>query len=297
MKISFMHPDHLQALAGIADTGTFEGAARLLGVSTSAVSQRMRALEASMGRVLVRRGAPSRLTDEGAVVLRYARQQQLLASELAAELDLEPVPGSPVDDRIPLTVAVNADSLSTWFVGVLQQATTWPDVRLLVSTADEARTAELLRSGKVMAAVSSSRTRVPGCRVEHLGSIRYLPCAAPALLERHRDASSPAELPVLRFDDDDDLQDLALAAAGLAPPAPRAVVPTAEAFAAAVRCGLGWGMVLAAQDPASAGLRVIPGLGPVDRQLYWHHWSIDSTSLSRLSRAVRAAFTQGAHSA
>ena len=66
MKPSFMNPDQLAALAAIADTGHFERAASTLGISTSAVSQRIRALEASVGRVLVRRASPSTLTDDGA---------------------------------------------------------------------------------------------------------------------------------------------------------------------------------------------------------------------------------------
>ena len=84
-----MHPDQLGALEAIVDAGTFEAAARRLGVSTSAVSQRIRALESALGRVLVRRGSPSAPTPDGEVVLRYARQQALLAAEMAAELDLD----------------------------------------------------------------------------------------------------------------------------------------------------------------------------------------------------------------
>lgn len=55
-KLCFMNLDQLQALRAIADEGSFEAAAYELGVSASAVSQRIRALEREVGQVLLRRG-------------------------------------------------------------------------------------------------------------------------------------------------------------------------------------------------------------------------------------------------
>ena len=81
-----MHPDQLATLEAIAETGTFEAAAARLGISPSAASQRIRALESALGRILVQRTTPCAMTDDGAVVLRYARAQALLAREMAAEL-------------------------------------------------------------------------------------------------------------------------------------------------------------------------------------------------------------------
>ena len=201
-----MHPDQLGALEAVADFGTFEAAARRLGVSTSAVSQRIRALESALGRVLVRRGSPCAPTPDGEVVLRYARQQALLAAEMAAELDLDapagsrPAQATGAGEPVELAVAVNADSLATWFTAVLREAAGW-SCRLRLVVADEGRTAELLRSGRVMCAVSSSGTRVAGCRAERLGVISYVPVVAPGLLA---DGATAASLPVVRFDADDD---------------------------------------------------------------------------------------------
>ena len=292
MKPSFMHPDQLAALEAVADTGAFEAAARRLAVSTSAVSQRIRALESALGRVLVRRGSPSTPAPDGEVVLRYARQQSLLAAEMAAELDLDgttgPRAGTGTGEAEPveLAVAVNADSLATWFPAVLHEAAAW-NCRLRLVVADESRTSELLRSGRVMCAVSASGARAAGCRVERLGTTTYVPVVAPGLLIAGATASS---LPVVRFDADDDLQDLALRAAGLPVPAPRAVVPTTAGLAAAIEAGLGWGMLPAGQLDAHPGLVTVPGLATLDRALFWHRWSIASAGLDRLTRAVRDGF-------
>ena len=289
-----MHPDQLGALEAVADFGTFEAAARRLGVSTSAVSQRIRALESALGRVLVRRGSPCAPTPDGEVVLRYARQQALLAAEMAAELDLDaPAGAQPAEaagplragEPVELAVAVNADSLATWFTAVLREAAGW-SCRLRLVVADEGRTAELLRSGRVMCAVSSSGTRVAGCRAERLGTIAYVPVVAPGLLT---DGATAASLPVVRFDADDDMQDLALRAAGLPATAPRAVIPTAAGFATAIEAGLGWGMLPTGQAADHPGLVPVPGVAALDRTLFWHRWSIASSSLDLLTTAVRRA--------
>ena len=293
MKPFFISPEQLAALAAIDDEGSFEGAAYELGVSTSAVSQRIRALEASLGRILVRRGTPSTVTPDGAPVLRHARQQALLAAELADELGGVPAGNGPV----PLTVAVNADSLATWFRDVLVTAAAWPDTFLQVVADDEGHTVERLRSGAVMAAVTTDATPAPGCRAERLGVVRYSPRVHPDLLARHdvRGVADVPRLPAVRFDAKDGLQDLALAAAGLPRAGRGPSVPSPDGFATAVGAGLGWGMLLDPQVAAAPGLVPVPGLAPVERELFWQRWTIGSERLDRLSAAVRAAFPRAPH--
>lgn len=282
----------------IHETGTFDAAARTLGISTSAVSQRVRALESSLGRVLIRRTTPCTLTTDGAAVLRHARAQQLLVAELGEELGLTPASSSGTKEpevpaawhpRTRVRVAVNADSLATWFAPIVAASTSW-EIGLELVVADEARTASLLRDGRVMCAVSSSPDRISGCRVMELGAITYAPMVATDLLAQVPAGCSPAAaLPMLAFDADDDLQHLALREASLEPDAPRAMIPSPAAFHAAVVSGLGWGMIPQADVAAHPGLVAVPGLAPVSRQLFWHRWSLRSASLDLLTDAVTAA--------
>src|SRR6188768_253939 len=104
-----LQPDQLATLLAIVDTGTFEAAARRLHVTPSAVSQRVKALEAEVGHVVVVRTSPCRATTTGESLVRLARHQALLAAETMAEL------APPGGSRVELPIAVNADSLSTWF--------------------------------------------------------------------------------------------------------------------------------------------------------------------------------------
>src|SRR5215216_2467321 len=161
-QMSRFDPSHLEALVAIADHGTFDAAARSLNVTPSAVSQRIRALERDVGRVVVRRGTPCVPTEAGAALVALGRQTRLLDDETRAALQDQ-------QGRVGVTVAVNADSLATWFRDVLAEVGTRHDLALRLVVEDQAYSAELLRSGEALAAVTSDPHPVQGCRSEHLG--------------------------------------------------------------------------------------------------------------------------------
>jgi LysR family transcriptional regulator (chromosome initiation inhibitor) len=279
-------PAQLAALVAIADHGTFEAAARSLHVTPSAVSQRIRALESALGRVVVQRTTPCRPTADGEVLLRLARQMQLLHDEVEDALTHS---ASGVD----LPVAVNADSLATWFRGVVGEVAGWTDVALRLHVEDQAFSAGLLRSGDVLAAVTSEPAAVQGCSVERLGTLRYVPAATPALAGRHRRGRGPdwAAMPVVVFNEKDALQHDVLADRAATP---RVVhrVPTSADFLEAVCLGLGWGMVPEPQlGPAVEAGTLVPLVRRlhVDVPLHWQRWRLDSPALDRLTDAVRRA--------
>ena len=281
-------PAQLAALAAVTDLGTFEAAARHLHVTPSAVSQRIRALETAAGQVLVRRTTPCRPTEAGRTLLRLARQTRLLYDEAAQAL--ASAPGRPVT----LPVAVNADSLATWFRDVLGAAADWDGVALRLHVEDQAFSADLLRGGDVLAAVTSDPAPVQGCAVEPLGVLRYVPAATPAFVERWRRGRSVdwARMPVVVFNEKDDLQHDVLRARDLGPPPVVHHVPTSADFHEAVRRGLGWAAVPEPQlrpDLASGRLVRLPGRSHVDVLLHWQRWRLDSPSLARLTEAVHRA--------
>ncbi len=80
----------LRALCSVADTGSFSAAATALGVTQSAVSQQVAALEQQVGQTLVLRGSrPAELTRAGLVLAEHGRAVLLRLS--AAERDLADV--------------------------------------------------------------------------------------------------------------------------------------------------------------------------------------------------------------
>jgi LysR family transcriptional regulator (chromosome initiation inhibitor) len=279
----------LDALLAAVTEGTFDAAARTLHVTPSAVSQRIKALETRVGRVLVTRSKPVASTPSGAVLLRAARQLQAIEADALAELG---------DDgaRAPLTVAlaVNADSLATWFVAALAAA--GAGLAFDIRRADQTRTAELLRDGTVMAAVTGAAEPVSGCMVSRLGQMRYRPRASAAFAARWFadgvTAQTLAAAPVVLFDREDPLQDQYLRRRSrrrLSPP--RCYVPGSGAFVQAVRNWLGWGMVPDLQAAPAAGetpLVEFDARGVIDVPLYWQQWQRSSAALERVSEAVRA---------
>ncbi|MGW7279296.1 LysR family transcriptional regulator ArgP [Streptomyces sp. NPDC054844] len=283
--------DQVRTLLAVVDEGTFDAAAAALHVTPSAVSQRVKALEQRTGRVLLLRTKPVRPTDSGAVLVRLARQVARLERDAYAELGL-----SGAGEPTRVSVAVNADSLATWFLGALTRVPREPRLCFELRREDEDHTAALLREGVVMAAVTSSPDPVPGCTVRYLGRMRYLPCANPDFAERHLDGPLRellVEAPVVIFDRRDDFQDgfarrLGHDGAGSA----RHYVPTSEGFAESVAAGLGWGMVPEPQaEPLLRGGRLVefaPDLA-VDVPLYWQQWKLDSPALATVAEAVVAA--------
>jgi LysR family transcriptional regulator (chromosome initiation inhibitor) len=279
-------PAQLETLMVIAEQGSFEAAARRLHLTPSAVSQRIRALERSAGQVLVRRTSPAAVTVAGEPLVRLGRQLRLLAAEAAVALGDDAV--------VDLAVAVNADSLATWFRPVLADVAERGGTALRLHVEDESFSHDLLRRGEVVAAVTREPQPVQGCSVEPLGALRYRPAAAPWLIERHRRGRGLdwSAIPMVVFNEKDQLQDDVLAAHGNVRPQVVHRVPSTADFLEAVRSGLGWGMI---PDPhlapaAAAGDLVrLPASKPVDVQLHWQRWRLESPVLDGLGGDVRRA--------
>ena len=281
----------LQALRAAVDAGTLDGAARALHVTPSAVSQRLKALEQATGRVLLVRSRPVRVTEHGRAVLRLAREVELLTAD--AERDLDDAPGP-----VQLSVAVNADSLSTWLLPAL---TPLRDELLLdLHRADQDDTAALLRDGSVVAAVTAAASPVPGCTSTPLGVMRYRPAARPDFVRRWfpdgPTSSALGQAPVVHFDRDDDLQRLWLRrrSRGRARP-PAHHVPSTEGFVHAVLGGFGWAMLSElqlAQPTLRSSVVLLDERAAVDVRLHWQRWKVRSASLDRLSDVVVAGARQ-----
>ena len=272
----------LRALAAVVEFGSFDAAAEHLHVTPSAISQRIKALEQRVGQVLVLREKPCVATTAGVPLIRLAAQTALLEAETLAEMR----GGSPERPRV--AVAVNADSMATWFTGVFARL---PDVLFDVRIEDQDHSARLLREGVVMGAVTTERIAVSGCRVRPLGVMRYLPVAAPHYVQRHlpdgltADAATAA--PSLSWNRADALQDQLLRSVfRRSIRRPIHYIPTAEGFGAAVRAGLGWGMY--PEQLVDASFVPITD-AHLDVPLYWQSWKLDSDTVAQVTDAVTAA--------
>ena len=285
-------PALAETLRLVAEEGTLEAAARRQHMTPSAVSQRLKLLEQQLGQRLLVRAKPVRLTAPGEVVVRFARGQALLEQEACAALGLEAQGEHP-----RIGIAVNSDSLATWFVPALAEFAREHDAQLELQREDQDETARLLTTGSALAAVTSTPQAPPGYRSLRLGSIVYVAVASPAWKERWAgptgrvDQNVLSRAPRIDYDASDDLQATWLRRAGVDPAlAPRHLVPSTHELADAVVAGLGWGMVLTMQaEPLLASGELVDlGGEPVTSALYWQVAKAPSALLEGLTEAVLA---------
>lgn len=279
----------LAALEAILRNGSFEGAAVELGITQSAVSQRLKALEDRIGALLVYRGQPCTGTNVGRRLASHVGNVKALEHKLSADIDgLVPDPGAPV------RIAVNADSLATWFLPALAQV---PDMLFDLVVDDQAYSAEWLAKGEVAGAITSHDRPVSGCDCLALGALRYVATASPAYMERHFKegvaAETLAKAPILHFDPKDFLQSewmTEVTGQKLSPPSHR--LPSSQGFVDACLLGLGWGMnpEPLVRDHIAAG-RLVPLLEDrlFETPLYWQSSRLLGDALSPLTRALRRA--------
>lgn len=290
-----------RTLATVVAEGTFDAASRVLQITPSAVSQRIKALEQHLGRVLLVRQKPVRATEAGQAIVRYARQLALLEHEALAgfAIDAGGAPG-PTAATIAVPLAVNADTLATWILPTLADVAARHPVVFDLHRDDQDFTAELLESGTVMAAITSQATPVAGCVARPLGVMRYRAVATPAFVARWlpggvgpdgRAAAALARAPLVDFDRRDDLQTGFLRFIGAdASAPPRHFVPASNDFAVAIKLGLGWGMLPGFQSDAELADGSLVALGgpPIDVPLHWQQWNLRSSLLDTIADAVVA---------
>jgi LysR family transcriptional regulator (chromosome initiation inhibitor) len=287
----------LAAIAAVVREGSFERAARVLHVTPSAVSQRVRLLEERIGATLIVRGQPCVPTEIGARLCRHAELVSVLEAELRRELPM--VPQEPTDVlRANLRIAVNADSLATWFVDAMKDFGRENATLLSLTLDDEDQTAAWLRRGRVLAAVTSLRAPVQGCRSRRLGALRYVATASPDFVRRWFKAGVTAEAlaqaPSLVFDRNDKLQShWARRQVGRDVHLPAHRLPSARAFVDAALAGVGWALnplALVRSHLKSGTLVQLIADTPVDVPLHWQVTRLEVPVLQQLTRSVvRAA--------
>lgn len=282
----------LAALAAVVEEAGFERAARRLRLSQSAVSQRIKLLEARLGQAVLVRATPPVPTALGLRLLHHVQQVRLLETDLQAA-----VPGLD-DGEGPqrLRVALNADSLATWWMPAVGPRLVADGLLLEMVVEDQDVGLKRMRAGEVAACLCASPGPVAGARMLALGAMRYLAVASPAFCARHfpagADAAALARAPAIVFGPDDRLQHRYLAALGLDAAFPHHLCPSAEGFAQTALAGAGWGLLpeLQCRDWIARGaLRELAPGQPIDVPLYWHHWRSGGAQLQALTDQLAAS--------
>jgi len=284
---------HLAALRAIIHSGSFDAAAAALNVTPSAISQRIKTLEDHLGTVLVIRGTPATATAAGQRLFRHTEEVALLETTLTTDLN-----GLlPQDTTTPIRVVVNADSLDTWFIHAMAQT----DGFLFdISTDDEGVSADWLRRGEVMAAVTAHAKPVQGCDSIPLGSLRYIATASPAFVAQHFSdgftAAAAKTAPMLMFNRKDHSQHQWLSREfGKQIKPPLHLLPSTRGFVDAALAGLGWGLnpePLVRDHIQNGRLVTLKENRTYDVPLFWQFNRVTGQALEPLTRAVKQTAKQ-----
>ncbi|NBX21738.1 MAG: LysR family transcriptional regulator ArgP, partial [Betaproteobacteria bacterium] len=292
--------DALECLAAIVEEGGFERAAVRLSITQSAVSQRLRALEAQVGTVLLVRSRPVKATSAGRLLIKHAVQMRLLRADLETDLkDLAPSTGAVREDE-RISIAINADSIATWALPALDPLV-HAGLPLEIITDDQDFTHEWLREGQVLGCVTTLKQALRGCKVQSLGAMQYVAVASAEYAQAHcPQGLTPhnfRSIPFVAFNRKDDLptefvsRALNLRRVSLS----QRFVPSSEGQVRAVLAGWGASIVpeLLVGGLLESGQLV--NLAPDMRlpvSLYWHCWNLDSEVIDRLTHALSGAATR-----
>lgn len=286
-----LDPAQLAALAAVHRRGSFEFAAAALRVTPSAISQRIKALEETTGTLLVRRGQPCTATETGLRLIRHHEEVTLLEKTLVADL-----PGLS-SGLATLRIAVNADSLATWVIPALA-ATEGLLFDIVID--EENSSQERLKSGEVVAAITSHAGPLQGCDTLPLGKLRFRATASPTFIQRWFPNGPTAEAlsraPAITFSDKDRLQErwiirhTGTSARRVAYPSHH--IASSQAFLDAGLNGLGWSMnpeLLVARHIASGSLVELAPDSALDVPLHWQFTRLAAPALAPLTQAIRIA--------
>ena len=280
------------AFLAAIDAGSLELAAVQLNITPSAVSQRIAALEQDLGTPLLVRSRPCRPTAPGARLLQYLRRSSLLESEFLAGMGVDSGPAR-------VTLAVTNDTLATWLLPVLAPILEAEGLLVEFILDDQGHTFALLEGGQAVACIAGEAQAMHGCSASALGIMRYRLVASPAFAQRWFEGGMTREAarhaPVMVFNRKDALQSNFLLRHFDLPEGayPFHYVPASDPYGAAIRHGLGYGLLPQEQCAASLATGELVDLTPhlqVDVPLYWHAWRIQPPRLERMGAAlVRSA--------
>lgn len=286
----------LEALLAVDREGSIEGAARSLGMSSSAVSQRIKLLEQRVGAAIVVRENPVTPTNFGLTLCRHAQHVMLLEGGLVKSGAKTLMEG--MQNPRSINVAVNCDSLSNWFFTAVKQITCDnPNLLLEITAVDQDLTIEELKTGRAIAAVSVSKTPAHGFRSNYLGQDVYRATASPAYVKRYFSDGVTLEglkaAPAQKCGRQDVLQDQWIKQVfGNPIKINNFIVPSKLGCVKACMNDIVWGMNPAhlVDDHLKAGnlIELIPET-PLNKPLYWHYSEIIQTPLKPVTSCVLSA--------
>ena len=280
----------LDALAKIVELQGFDLAAKHLYITQSAISQRIKSLEENIGQPVLIRSQPIKVTAAGEKLLSHYAMVQQLENEMLPSL----LPNAPVEP-LKVSLAINADSLATWFISALSPILSKYLVELNLIVERESVTLDKLKNGSAIGAVSSIAKPLAGYRAFELGDINYILVASKSFQTRYFAEGLTTETlkmaPGISYDHKDDMhtrfisQHFNLAASEYY----CHTVRSSEAFVELAKQGVAYCLVPQLQIKNELASGELINLCP-DKQLietlYWHSWVLVKGINKKISEEI-----------
>jgi LysR family transcriptional regulator (chromosome initiation inhibitor) len=282
--------DALRCFDEVLRYGGFEKGAQALNLTQSAVSQKIKRLEHSVGGPVLVRTKPLRPTPLGNELLAHIQKVSVLEEALNIQSGL-------TASAAPLSVAVNNDVLATWFSQVLAIFSGTRANPVHIVNADQTQTRDILQQGRVMACISQTGTPVTGGQSLRLGTMKYQLYASPRFIERYLSkgisADAVMQTPGLLYDEYDVtlLTDYQRECLNMAPSFTTCHwYPSSHGFVKMALDGVAWALLPTLQVTQEVEEGCLVPLFP-DKELgvplFWHWITLDSAALGDLTKAVK----------
>ena len=276
----------LEALGAVIEHGGFDKAADALGLTQSAVTQRVKHLETHFGKPLLVRSNPPVLTDAGLPLYAHFKKMRLLEEDLKMDMG-EGIAGTP------LSLGVNASTLGSWFLPALGHIMKLTLVDLHVGEAKVVH--ELLQLGNLAGCISIRSKPSRGCSVRYLGKLVLRCIATKEFKQRHFPqgigVKEMKSAPAILFHPESQMMRMYQKnVMGIMPfDVPTHIVPSQHEYLQMISNGVAYGFLpepLFHQFQADKGLIDLSPLAPVVIPQYWHRWGIESDLLGMVTRTI-----------
>jgi len=280
----------IHALDVVITEQSFDKAAEKLSITQSAISQRIKQLELLVAQPVLIRSQPPQTTEIGQKLLRHFRQVRQLEYDL-----VEQIMPDKVDAILSVSIAINADTLASWFIPAMAPLLKRHPIELNLQIENESTTQKLLQRGEVFAAVSTYSQSFSGCKVSPIGQVIYILCATDDFKDKYfpneLTATALKNAPGVDFDRRDTMHSCYIEENyGLkVGDYPCHTVRSSEAFVQLAIEGVAYCLLPHTQANEYLASGQLVDLAPqqhLSQMLYWHSWLFERGIHKEISQTV-----------
>ncbi|ADK82605.1 ArgP/LysG family DNA-binding transcriptional regulator [Sediminispirochaeta smaragdinae] len=279
----------IEAFGAVIEYGGFDRAADALGLTQSAVTQRVKHLESYVGEPLLVRSNPPVPTKAGIPLYSHFKKIRLLEEDLERGTETR-LSGTA------LSLGVGASTLGSWFLPVLRLIMKFTLVDLHVGEAKVVH--RLLQLGNLAGCISLRSQPSRGCSVTYLGNL-VLRCVATKEFKKYFfplgiTAESMTAAPAILFHPESQMMRMyQKKVLKIAPfDVPSHIIPSQSEYLHMISSGVAYGFLpdpLFRQVQADHRLIDLSPLAPIIIPQYWHRWGIDSELLEHVTLKIQEA--------